>query len=264
MRDRSWLLRSAGLALVAAPGLLAATAGEPASAQHARAAAKQTTRKTTTAKKTATRKTTTAVTTTVALPAANDTSWLAYGHDNQITKQVVSDRITNATAPTLFQPVGCPPLLATANKNGFEYLYAQNGISAGPIWSVGLGGDYPFIDGPAWSPLTNMLYMAGAHIPIDRTLPSTGQGVVAIKVTSGCKFSVAWAAPTGDGPQPPPIVVGNAVFASGGNSDVVALDALTGRTLWHAGTTGTSESSPAEAGNLLFTADGNTLVAWSP
>jgi outer membrane protein assembly factor BamB len=168
-------------------------------------------------------------------------------------------------APALFQPNGCQPLAVASNKDGVVYVYNQSGISAGPIWTLAVGdGQAPLLDGPAWSPVENMFYISGARMPYDRNQPRSGEGIVAVKVAAGCKFSVAWTAPTGDGPQAPPIVVGNVVFASGGNHDVVALDALTGKELWHDHTSGSTLGSPSEAAGTLFATDGSNLVAFGP
>src|SRR5579872_3990506 len=56
-------------------------------------------------KKTHTTTTVAKTTTTAApqLPAPNDTEWISFGHDDQITKQVVSSAITNATVANLKQ-----------------------------------------------------------------------------------------------------------------------------------------------------------------
>jgi outer membrane protein assembly factor BamB len=169
-------------------------------------------------------------------------------------------------APALFQPPGCQPLAVAENKDGVAYVYNQaSPLSTNLIWTLAVGdGQSPLLDGPAWSPVENMFYISGARLPLDRNQPRTGEGIIAVKVGAGCKFSVAWSAPTGDGPQSPPIVVGNVVFASGGNHDVVALDALTGKELWRATTTGVTFAPPSEAAGTLFTVDGSNLVAWGP
>ena len=73
-----------------------------------------------------------------------------------------------------------------------------------------------------------------------------------------------WSAPTGDGPQSPPIVVGNIVFASGGKSGITAFDAVTGKVLWSTPTGGSTYGSPSEAAGILFATDGSSLVAWGP
>jgi outer membrane protein assembly factor BamB len=168
-------------------------------------------------------------------------------------------------APALFQPTGCQPLAVASNKDGVVYAFNQGAITAGPIWTLAVGdGVSPLLDGPAWSPIENMFYIAGARMPLDRNQPRAGEGIIAVKVGAGCKFSVAWSATTGDGPQSPPIVVGNVVFTSGGNHDVVALDALTGKELWRDHTSGSTLGSASEAAGTLFATDGSNLVAWGP
>ena len=53
------------------------------------------------------------------------------------------------------------------------------------------------------------------------------------------------------------------MFASGGNTDVVALNAQTGKRLWRGQTNGDTLASPSEAAGLLFTPDGTSVDAWS-
>ena len=101
-------------------------------------------------------------------------------------------------------------------------------------------------------------------MPYDRNQPRAGEGIIAIKVGAGCTFSVAWTAQTGDGPQAPPIVVGNVVFASGSNHNVVALDAATGKQLWVDTTQGTTLGAPSEAAGTLFAPDGSSVTAFGP
>ncbi len=168
-------------------------------------------------------------------------------------------------APALFQPQGCQPLAVAENKNGLIYVYNQNSIASGPIWSLGVGdGQSPLLDSPAWSSYEQMFYVAGARMPYDRNQPRAGEGIIAIKVGAGCTFSVAWTAQTGDGPQAPPIVVGNVVFASGSNHNVVALDAATGKQLWVDTTQGTTLGAPSEAAGTLFAPDGSSVTAFGP
>jgi outer membrane protein assembly factor BamB len=57
-----------------------------------------------------------------------------------------------------------------------------------------------------------------------------GNGVRAFRVTAGCRFTEAWAAPLGDGNQATPLVVGDVVFATGGKpGGFFALDVRNGR-----------------------------------
>lgn len=169
-------------------------------------------------------------------------------------------------APLLIQPAGCPPLAIAANKDGYLYAWNRQDIAAGPVASLGIGdpGGSPFLDSPAWSESRRMLYVAGTRAPANWSVPRLGEGVTAIHIDDACHFDIAWTAPTGGGPQSPPIVVNDVVFASGGDSDVVGLDAATGRELWRAKTSGPTFAPPIEAAGTLFAPDGNALVAWSP
>jgi outer membrane protein assembly factor BamB len=168
-------------------------------------------------------------------------------------------------APLLAQPLGCQPLAIAANKNGYVYAWNRKDLAAGPIARFGVGdGGSPLLDSPAWSPTQQTFYIAGARTPFDRSLPRSGEGIVAIHVGPRCSFKVAWTAQTGDAAQPPPIVVGDVVFASGGKKDIVALDAATGKELWRAATNGPTLSPPIEAAGTLYGPDGSSIVAWTP
>jgi outer membrane protein assembly factor BamB len=66
-----------------------------------------------------------------------------------------------------------------------------------------------------------------------------------------------WLTATGDGNQPPPLVVNDLVFSPGGDSGgFTALDARSGRRLWTYSTDGAPTISPAIAAkNVLYAGD---------
>jgi len=148
-----------------------------------------------------------------------------------------------ASTPLIFQPVGCPQLLATGNKNGNLYLFkasdlAASGqplqilnlnVAADSLGSGGIGGT------PVYYPATNMLYIADAGPGVT----GVAAGLVAMKVTNSCTLQVAWSNALGgnDSPNSTPTVANGMVFVGQGNSGVIhAYDANTGTELWHSGT----------------------------
>jgi outer membrane protein assembly factor BamB len=133
-------------------------------------------------------------------------------------------------APLVFQPHGCPPLIAAKNKMGVMFVWNRAGIDAGPIASVGLGdGTYPFVGAPSYDPVRGLLFVTQAVVSGTKGT----YGIAALKVGPGCAFRPAWRTPFGTGNQAPAIVVGDAVIAAGGtDGGFAALDAETGRIVW--------------------------------
>ena len=93
-----------------------------------------------------------------------------------------------------------------------------------------------------------------------------GNGVRAFRVTAGCRFTEAWAAPLGDGNQATPLVVGDVVFATGGKpGGFFALDVRNGARLWSAPTDGRTVAATITVGGSIFGADTKgTVYAFRP
>src|SRR5438876_462952 len=61
-----------------------------------------------------------------------------------------------ASAPLLFRPTGCAPLLAAIHKNGILFVYRRHALHQGPIQRIdGLGQTGAF----AWSPVRQTIYV---------------------------------------------------------------------------------------------------------
>jgi hypothetical protein len=91
-------------------------------------------------------------------------------------------------------------------------------------------------------------------------------GVTAYAVDSKCRFGRVWRVGTGPGPQPPPLVDGDVVFATGGSGGgFVAIDALTGAVLWRFETVASTLAPPIGSGETVYTADSAGVVrAFAP
>jgi PQQ-like domain len=163
-------------------------------------------------------------------------------------------------APVLFQPAGCPPLAAANNKDGLLYVWDRTNLAAGAIFSDGVGTvSAPFVGAPSWSPRLGLLYDASTAIFKDDK--NIGDGVTAYSIGPNCAFKKTWATMTGVGTQPPPLVLGDVLFADGGYSGgYKALDAQTGDVLFSIETKGATFSGPSAAGNVVLTGDFDGVV----
>lgn len=167
-----------------------------------------------------------------------------------------------ASTPLIFQPAGCPQLLATGNKNGNLYLFRSSDLIGGgqplqilnlnaaadSLGSGGVGGT------PVYYPATNMLYIVDAGPGVT----GVAAGLVAMNVTPSCTLQVAWSKPLGgfDTPNSTPTVANGMVFVGEGDTGVIhGYNASTGAELWHSGTSygavGTF-AAPIIAGGKLY------------
>ncbi len=136
-------------------------------------------------------------------------------------------------APLVFQPHGCPPLIAAKNKMGVLFVWNRTQIDSGPIASFGLGdGIAAFVGAPAYDPVRELLFVSQVVL---RGVEPT-YGLAGIEVARGCSLRVVWKSVFGSGDQPPPIVVGDVVLDSGGASGGFGALSEQGRLLWTYGT----------------------------
>jgi outer membrane protein assembly factor BamB len=138
------------------------------------------------------------------------------------------------SAPVLYHPPGCPPLLVAMAKTGEVFVYEQDALAEGPIdreliaFNLGV-----FLGMPAYSPETNMVYVSNSN-ESELYRP----GLVALEVDSDCGLSLAWQAerPPEVGVVGPPTVANGVVYyASGTGNQAYAFDAETGEELWNSG-----------------------------
>jgi outer membrane protein assembly factor BamB len=157
-------------------------------------------------------------------------------------------------APLLFQPPGCPPLAAANNKNGYMYIWDRDQLAKGTRYQAMLGEGPVFVGQPSYSPGLRMIFEG--HVAIFQKKVRIGDGVAAFAVDSKCRLRFRWKKRVGVGQQPPVIVIGDVVFAPGGDSGgFVALAARTGRVLWRFPTHGSTYSPPIAAGGRIFSGD---------
>jgi outer membrane protein assembly factor BamB len=161
------------------------------------------------------------------------------------------------SAPLLFQPKGCPPFAAANNKNGWMYVWNRNRLSHGPKAGLGGLGDglEAFVGQPSYAPALRMIYEA--HVFVTREGKKVGDGIQAISIDRTCRLHRRWLTSVGHGEIPPPLVLGDVVFAAGGEAGgYTALDARTGKVLWRFAKTSGTIAPVIAAGTRIFAGDG--------
>jgi outer membrane protein assembly factor BamB len=156
-------------------------------------------------------------------------------------------------APLVFQPRGCPPLIAAKNKEGVMFVWNRTDIGSGPIASVGLGdGTSAFVGAPSYDAAHALLLVTQAVV----SAKDGTYGVAGLKVGAGCSLRIVWRTSFGTGNQAPAIVVGDAVLVGGGASGgFAAFDDATGRIVWTYPTTAQTISPLIEADETVIGAD---------
>jgi hypothetical protein len=166
--------------------------------------------------------------------------------------------------PLLFQPPGCPAMLAAQNKGGALVIYNRDHIGAGPMQRIQIAnssdlGDGSFVGVPSYSAATNMVYVSNSSWSDDNTY---APGMVALQVQPGCTLAKAWNDDLGFNDQPvsPATVANGVVYEGDGNSSkLFAFNAQTGTQLWDSGDTigGSLYAAPTVVDGRVF------AVAWN-
>jgi outer membrane protein assembly factor BamB len=173
--------------------------------------------------------------------------------------------------PLLFQPTGCPPMLAAMNKSGIVQVYSRTSFGSGPLQTLQIskgGGSGVFFGMPAFDPVLNTVYLSN---PADSPDGTYLHGLIALQVGSDCQLSLLWRAEAGvtvdhgRNPAVPPTVANGVVwYAAGIGKQVNAFDAATGNPLWDSGKTihGMTLASPMVANGQVFFLGGSELYAY--
>ncbi|HEV3425430.1 MAG TPA: PQQ-binding-like beta-propeller repeat protein [Paraburkholderia sp.] len=194
------------------------------------------------------------------------TSSLAVTASNSPMTPTTQDADFGATAP-LFEPRGCPTMLAAFQKTGNLFIYDQATIQSGPTQTLNIS--QPRDSGtniglPAYDPVLKQLYMAApSHSPTG----FDNHGLLALGISGTCSVSLAWQQPVGkdtvsDNPAISPIVANGVVYyADGIANQVFAVDAKSGQILWSTDSlpvgerpTGPILTSPTVVNGQLFVA----------
>ncbi|MEP6910698.1 MAG: PQQ-binding-like beta-propeller repeat protein [Actinomycetota bacterium] len=158
------------------------------------------------------------------------------------------------SAPLLFRPDRCPPLLAANSKVGTVFVWNRNGLAKEAFSRIPIGGQFAFIGQPSYSLTLRTIFVSGANLPW--LPPRIGDGVAAFVVNRLCQFRLRWRAKVGSGTAPPPLIVGDVVFAAGGEGGgYAAFAARTGKTLWQFATSSATFAPPIAADGRIFAGD---------
>lgn len=133
--------------------------------------------------------------------------------------------------PMLFQPSGCPALLAINAKSAYMYVWRRDRLGT-PLFKAKIGptdANDGFLAQPTWFPSTRTLVVAQAQYATDG---DTHRGLAGFRVDGRCRFARAWTANVGGGAQPQPLGIGEIVLAVASASGKVAVvDSRTGTLL---------------------------------
>jgi len=177
--------------------------------------------------------------------------------------------------PLLFQPYGCPLLLAALNKSGMFELYDVATIDYGPIQYIAMSiptDKGVFVGVPAFDPVTGYVYVGtpateGIYKP----------GIAAFSIASNCTLNTKPVWNKRFGPdasqikylQKPrsPISIANGVvyIANHNRKKEFAFDAATGALLWTLGLPNNGDIGTVIANGIVYVSsvDG-TITAWAP
>lgn len=177
--------------------------------------------------------------------------------------------------PLLFQPYGCPSMLAAINKSGMFELYDVNTIAYGPIQYIAMSiptDKGAFVGVPAFDPATNYVYVG-----MPATEGSYQPGLAAFSMASNCTLNTTpvWNAKFGPDaaklsylqiPRSPISIANGVVYIANHNRKrELAFNAATGAELWNIGLSNNGDIGTVIADGVVYVSalDG-TITAWAP
>ncbi|MGC1984864.1 MAG: PQQ-binding-like beta-propeller repeat protein [Candidatus Cybelea sp.] len=177
--------------------------------------------------------------------------------------------------PLLFQPYGCPLMLAAVNKSGIFELYDVGSIVYGPIQAIAMSiptDKGNFVGVPAFDPVTGYVYVG---LPATEGIYRPGLAAFSIK-GSTCTLNPTpvWNAQFGpDGahvaaqtPRSPLSIANGVVYvANYGHKTEFAFDAATGAQLWSDPLSDFGDVGTVIANGIVYvSARDGTITAWAP
>lgn len=140
------------------------------------------------------------------------------------------------SAPVLYQPPGCPPLIVAMAKTGEVFVYNRENLVNPPVdrelvaFNLGI-----FLGMPAYDPVINTVFVGNSNASEIYT-----PGLVALGVDGQCGLSPKWQAnlPPETGVVGSPTVANGVVYYTTGMGNMAyAFEAATGKELWNSGDT---------------------------
>ncbi len=192
------------------------------------------------------------------LKLTSDISSVADSNSPSFTDNPAAADTDLSGTPVLFQPSGCPPLVAIQGKAGFLFIYNRSNLNGGPIgeFQFSRSSDMAHYTGlPAFSSATRLLYASVAS-----SIGPYAPGMALIAFGSGCApyvahqpvfgpdaftgFSSGW-----NHARSSPTYANGVVFISTADGILWARDANSGAALWDSSSSGAWGSNPA--GDLI-------------
>jgi outer membrane protein assembly factor BamB len=175
--------------------------------------------------------------------------------------------------PLLFQPSGCPPLVAGVNKSGMFELWDVSTIGSGPVQYVPMSiesDEGSFRGVPAYDPATGYVYVG-----MPATMGNYKPGLAAFSMASNCTLNTtpAWSASFGPSatadiqqPRSPISIANGVVYVSNYTGDTeYAFNASSGAQLWSFTLSSWGNVGTVIVNGMVYVgaADG-TITAWAP
>ena len=171
------------------------------------------------------------------------------------------------STPLLFQPSGCPPMLAAMNKVGLLLTYNRSNLTGGPTQTLDISkgsGSGKLIGMASFDPVTNAVYVGN---PADSADETYLHGVLALQANGACALSLLWQQTVGTNdnksPSVTPVIANGVVYYSEGTAnELAAFNAATGAPLWNSGDIGTAKAAPIVVNGQVFVGAGKFVYAY--
>jgi PQQ-like domain len=160
------------------------------------------------------------------------------------------------STPTLFHPTGCPALAAAESKDGSMYVWQQANLAIAPQ-RLQIAFPATLFGLPAWDPRTQMVFVTttvGYH--------GYHSGLLAFRITAGCKLQLAWSRPLGSSLDSVPTIVNDTVMVNTGVGKLRVFVALTGTSIVSLATNGATFTPPTAIGDDIASASYKQLTVY--